>query len=74
MRKQDRERLPPVRRPAELDQYEGLWVAVKDDKVVAVAGTSVELVPAVKDLGDAGRGAVAKFIPHRTEQIVIGVG
>jgi hypothetical protein len=64
----------PERRPAELDQFVGLWVAVKDGEVVACAPTSRELVPRLRDLGDVGRGAVAQFVPYHSDAIMIGVG
>lgn len=66
--------IEPVRRLAELDQYAGLWVAVKDGKVIASAQNSRELVPMIREIGAAGEGAVASFVPHRSEEIVIGVG
>jgi hypothetical protein len=51
-----------------------MWVAVKDGKVIAAAHNSRDLVPMVKELGEAGHGAVAQFVPPRTDEIVIGVG
>jgi uncharacterized protein DUF5678 len=66
--------IEPVRLLPGLDQYEGLWVAVKDGEVVAAARNSRDLVPEVKKLGPAGEGAVAQFVPPYSEEIVIGVG
>lgn len=57
-----------------LDEWAGMWVAVKDGTVIAAAYNSRELVPMVKDLGEAGRGAVAQFVPQHSDDIVIGVG
>jgi len=64
----------PVRRPSEWDQFAGLWIAVKNGEVVATAANSHELVPALRALGRAGEDAVVRFVPHRSEEIVIGVG
>lgn len=71
-----REPIEPERRLPELDRYVGLWVAVKDGKVVAAASTSLELVDALHKLRPvgAGRGAVAQYVPRPSEQIMIGVG
>jgi len=67
-------RVEPERRPAGIDRWAGLWVAVKDGKVIAEAQTSRELVPRLRSMGPAGEGAVAQFVPERTDDIVIGVG
>lgn len=64
----------PVRRPAEFDDFVGLWIAVKDGRVVATAHNSRDLVPRIREIGSAGEGAVARFVPNRSEEIVIGVG
>lgn len=68
--------MEPVRRLPELDNYAGLWVAVKDGKVIAAAATSLELVDALHKLRPvgAGRGAVAQYVPRPSDQIMIGVG
>lgn len=71
-----RKSMEPERRLPELDNYVGLWVAVKDGKVIAAASTSLELVDALHKLQPvgAGRGAVAQYVPRPTDQIMIGVG
>jgi hypothetical protein len=71
-----RKSMEPERRLPELDNYVGLWVAVKDGKVIAAASTSLELVDALHKLRPvgAGRGAVAQYVPRPTDQIMIGVG
>jgi hypothetical protein len=68
--------MEPERRLPELDQYEGLWVAVKDGKVITAAPTSLELVRALHELrpAGAGEGAVAQYVPMPTDEVVIGVG
>ena len=67
-------RVEPVRRDPSLDRWVGMWVAVKDGEVIAAAYNSRDLVPKVIEMGPAGKGAVAQFVPQRTEDIVIGVG
>jgi hypothetical protein len=64
----------PERTLPGLDRWSGMWVAVKDGKVIAAADNSRDLVPKVRELGEAGRGAVAQFVPPHTDDIVIGVG
>jgi len=51
-----------------------MWIAVKDGEVIAAAYDSRDLVPMVRQLGEAGRGAVAQFVPPHTDEIVIGAG
>jgi len=51
-----------------------MWVAIKDGEVIAAAHNSRDLVPAVRSKGAKGEGAVAQFVPRRTDDIVIGVG
>jgi hypothetical protein len=67
-------RVEPERALPGLDRWSGLWVAVKDGKVIAAAHNSRDLVPMVRSLGEEGRGAVAQFVPPHTDEIVIGVG
>jgi hypothetical protein len=67
-------RVEPERALPGLERWAGMWVAVKDGEVVAAAHNSRDLVPEVQKLGDAGRGAVAQFVPLYTDEIVIGVG
>jgi hypothetical protein len=64
----------PERALPGLDQWSGMWVAVKDGKVIAAAHNSRDLVPMVRKLGEAGRGAVAQFVSPHTDEIVIGMG
>jgi hypothetical protein len=72
--RRSRRRVEPERALPGLDQWAGMWVAVKDGKVVAAAYNSRDLVPMVRELGEAGIGAVAQFVPPHTDEIVIGVG
>jgi hypothetical protein len=73
-RRQTRREIEPERLLAGLEEYEGLWVAVKDRKVIAAADNSRDLVANVRQLGDAGKDAVAQFVPRYSEEVVIGVG
>jgi hypothetical protein len=70
------ESVEPERRLPELDNWVGLWVAVKDGKVIAAASTSLELVDALHKLRPvgSGKGAVAQYVPEPTDRIMIGVG
>jgi hypothetical protein len=70
------EPMEPERRLPELDHWVGLWVAVKDGKVIAAAPTSLELVDALHKLRPvgAGKGAVAQYVPEPSDGIMIGVG
>src|ERR1700685_450287 len=70
------EPMEPERRLPELDHWVGLWVAVKDGKVIAAAPTSLELVDALHKLRPVGVGkrAVAQYVPRPTDEIMIGVG
>jgi hypothetical protein len=70
------EPMEPERRLPELDNWVGLWVAVKDGKVIAAASTSLELVDALHKLRPVGvgKGAVAQYVPRPTDEIMIGVG
>jgi hypothetical protein len=65
--------LEPERRLPDLDRWEGLWIAVKDGRVIAAAHNSRDLVQ-LTETGPAGRGAVAQYVPRRSDTIVIGVG
>ena len=67
-------RVEPERRLDGIDRWAGLWVAVKDGKVIAASANTRELVAAVRSKGPAGEGAVAQYVPHQTDDIVIGVG
>jgi hypothetical protein len=66
--------MEPERRLPELDGYIGMWVAVKDEHVIAAAPTSRGLIPQLRDLGEAGRGAVAQYVTPPTDTVTIGVG
>lgn len=67
-------RVEPERRPEGLDDWVGMWVAIKDGQVVAAAHNSRDLVPMVRSKGAAAAGAVAQYVPQRSDDVVIGVG
>jgi hypothetical protein len=68
------ERMEPERRLSVLDDWAGMWVAVKDGKVIAAAHNSRDLVPELEKLGREGKGAVAQYVPYPSDSIMIGVG
>ncbi len=57
---------------AELDGYAGLWVGVKDRRVVAAAQTSKELAEVLsrKNL----QGATIQFVPVASDTEKVGLG
>jgi hypothetical protein len=67
-------RVETVRRLADLDNFVGKWVAVKDGRVIAAAETSRALVYEVHKLGAKGRGAVVQFVPPPSKSLMVGVG
>ena len=67
-------KVEPVRQIDGIEHWAGCWIAVKDGEVIEAAHTSRELVRMVLEKGEAGRGAVAQFVPPHTDDIVIGVG
>jgi Family of unknown function (DUF5678) len=72
--KPSQRKVEPERRPKGIDRWAGLWVAVKNGEVIAAADNTRDLVMRVRSMGPAGAGAVAQYVPHRTDDIVIGVG
>jgi Family of unknown function (DUF5678) len=74
MGEQARRRVEPERRLAGIDHWAGLWVAIKDGEVIAASENSRDLVAMVRSKGAAGDGAVAQYVPRRSDEIMIGVG
>jgi len=64
----------PIRRPQDLDQFVGEWVAIKDGQVIARAASSRQLVYEVRRLGNRGRGAVAQYVAPPGDSHMVGVG
>jgi len=67
-------RREPLHAPDVLERYEGLWVAVTDDKVIAAAPTSRELVYALAKIGPDAKGATMQRVPSANSGLVVGVG
>ena len=70
----ERKALEPERKLPDLDRWAGLWIAVKDGEVIAAAHNSRDLVPMLIEKGPAAVGAVAQYVPHPSDTIVVGVG
>lgn len=64
----------PVPYLEEKDRFVGMWVAVKDGHVVAVAETSRGLVYELRKMGPKGAGAVAEFVRPASESYIVGAG
>ena len=64
----------PVRQPESLKGWEGHWVALRDDEVIAAAWSPRELAAKLHEMGPSAEGAVARYVPHPSADIVIGVG
>ncbi len=67
-------RIEPLRRPSALDAYEGKWVAVNDDRVIASADTSSELARTLRSMGPAAHGVVMQFVRPAADGYIVGVG
>ncbi|MGH3788310.1 MAG: hypothetical protein ACRDRG_17595 [Pseudonocardiaceae bacterium] len=67
-------KVEPERLPDAIKGWEGHWVALKDSEVVAAALNPHELVYKIQEMGPAAEGAIARYVPHHSELIVIGVG
>lgn len=73
--RQPAHRLKPVPRLPELDAYFGMWVAVKDGKVIAADETSRGLAFRLHEMDDVGRrGAVIEYVRPSTDGYVVGAG
>jgi hypothetical protein len=58
-----------------LDQWVGKWVAIKDDKVIAVSDTSRGLAYELHKLGPRAAGAVTEFVrPSQDDTYAVGAG
>jgi Family of unknown function (DUF5678) len=68
------EPMEPIRRAADLDEFFGKWVAVKDGRIVAVADTSRGLAYELKKLGSAAKGAVMRYVAPPSTSALVGLG
>ena len=73
-RREPGDRIPPVPRPKNLDQYQNEWVAVIGGEVVAHASSSGELAVELKKLGPQGQDAVMQYVRPPVSGYVVGVG
>ncbi len=62
------------RQRPDIEEWAGLWIAVKNGEVLAAEEASRALVAKVLSMGERGRGAVSQFVPRPSNSIVIGVG
>jgi Family of unknown function (DUF5678) len=73
-RREPGDRVPPVPRPKNLDQYQNQWVAVLRGEVVAHGSSSGELAVELKKLGAQGQDAVMQYVRPPVSGYVVGVG
>jgi hypothetical protein len=64
----------PVPVSQDLGRYEGLWVAVKDGRVIEADETSSGLVYRLRQRGPEAKGAVMQRAPKRSDAIVVSLG
>ncbi len=69
------ERVPSVPRPASLDAYANMWVAVLDGEVVAAAETSHHLALDLHGMDHRRRERlVVEFVRPQGDSYIVGVG
>lgn len=70
-----RPRVAALPRPAELDGLEGMWVAVADGQVVALAETSHRLALRLHDMDHRKRKRVViEYVRPTTDSYIVGAG
>jgi hypothetical protein len=68
-------RVPPVARPAELDRYSGLWVALVNGEVVAAEPTSHRLALSLHSMDHRKRNKVViEYVRPASDSYIVGVG
>lgn len=67
-------RLAPIEATVGLEKYEGLWIAVKDERVVAAGKTTRELVYALAKIGPSAEGATMQRVPKPENGLLVGLG
>jgi hypothetical protein len=70
-----RSQVAPLPRPAMLDRFEGMWVAVAGGEVVAAAETSHQLALQLHEMDHRKRqNVVVEFVRPTTDSYIVGVG
>lgn len=68
-------RVTPVPRPASLDRYEGLWVALVDGDVAVAEPTSHRLALKLHDMDHRKRRrAVIEYVRPTSASFIVGAG
>ena len=68
-------RVAALPRPAGLDRFEGMWVAVADGEVVAVAETSHKLAIRLHGMDHRKRRRVViEYVRPTTDSYIVGAG
>lgn len=68
-------RVVPVPRPRDLDRFDGMWVAVVENEVVAAEFTSHQLALKLHDMDHRRRSrAVIEFVRPSSDAYIVGVG
>jgi hypothetical protein len=70
-----RQAVPAVPRPAELDSYENLWVALIDGVVAAAEETSHKLALKLYEMDPKRRErAIVEFVRPTADSYIVGAG
>lgn len=68
-------RVAPIPRPANLDRFTGMWVAVVGDEVVAAEHTSHKLALKLRGMDHRRRKyATVEYVRPTTDSYIVGVG
>lgn len=67
-------RYEPRRLPDSARKFEGSWVALDGDEVIAAAHNARELVAKLHEMGPRSRKAITQYIPRPSDVITIGIG
>ncbi len=68
-------RVAAVPRPAILDRFQGMWVAVVDGEVIAAEHTSHKLAARMHDMDHRKRGrATVEYVRPTADSYIVGVG
>lgn len=68
-------RVAPIPRPAGLDGFAGMWVAVVGDEVVAAEHTSHKLAIKLRGMDHRRRRhATVEYVRPATDSYIVGVG